>query len=177
MSDLGAIFHVKKAGTQYDAHAYTTIDECPYPNLKIKFKGQQAYVKMEQGKGNGDVPCYAKDKAGVIYQVKKEAVPTGKVSINDNFTFTVPAGVKVIFVASPYENDYESGRANYVRVTPNTVHRLTWKVIYGETVDSYMLKCSSHSNKEWTANHDYGKHAFISWSPEINKKTPTLIDD
>ena len=39
MSDLGAIFHVKKAGVQYDAHAYTTTDECPEPNLKIKFKG------------------------------------------------------------------------------------------------------------------------------------------
>lgn len=59
MSDLGAIFHVKKAGVQYDAHAYTTIDECPYPNLKIKFKGQQGYVKLEN-KGEGDVPCYVK---------------------------------------------------------------------------------------------------------------------
>lgn len=177
MSDLGAIFHVKKEGVQYDAHAYTTLDECPYPNLKIKFKGQQAYVKMEQGKGNGDVPCYAKDKAGVIYQVKKEAVPTGKVSINGDFTFTVPAGVKVIFVASPYENEYGIVEANYVKVTPNTVHRLMWKVKYGVNVDYYILKCFSHSEKEWTSNRECGKHAFISWSPKINKETPTLIDD
>lgn len=177
MSDLGAIFHVKKAGVQYDAHAYTTTDECPEPNLKIKFKGQQGYVKLEN-KGEGDVPCYVKPKSeDKIYQVRKEAVPTGKVVINRDSTFTVPAGVKVIFVASPYENEYEAGYANYVKVTPNTVHRLKWSAIYGENTDSYTLKCSSHRNKKWTKNYDYGRKAFILWSPEINKKTPTLIDD
>lgn len=73
MSDLGTIFHVKKDEAQYDAHAYTTLDECPEPNLKLMFKGQQAYVKLEN-KGEGDVPCYVKTKAGGLYQVKKEAV-------------------------------------------------------------------------------------------------------
>lgn len=73
MSDLGAIFHVKKDGVQYDAHAYTTIGECPAPNLKLMYKGKQAYVKLE-AKGSGDVPCYARTKAGGLYQVKKEAV-------------------------------------------------------------------------------------------------------
>ena len=68
MSDLGAIFHVKKAGVQYDAHAYTTIDECPEPNLKLMFNGQQAYVKLVS-KGSGDVPCYVKTKGGAIFQV------------------------------------------------------------------------------------------------------------
>lgn len=68
MSDLGAIFHVKKNGTQYDAHAYTTLSECPEPNLKLMHKGQQAYVKLTD-KGSGDVPCYVKTKAGGLYQV------------------------------------------------------------------------------------------------------------
>lgn len=68
MSDLGAIFHVKKDGVQYDAHAYTTLDECPEPNLKLMFRGQQAYVKLE-AKGSGDVPCYVHTKAGGLYQV------------------------------------------------------------------------------------------------------------
>lgn len=68
MSDLGAIFHVKKNGTQYDAHAYTTLSECPEPNLKLMHKGQQAYVKLTN-KGSGDVPCYVKTKAGGLYQV------------------------------------------------------------------------------------------------------------
>ena len=76
MSDLGAIFHVKKNGVQYDAHAYTTIDECPEPNLKIKFKGQQAYVPLVT-KGNGNVPCYVKTSGGGEYQVIKETAPHG----------------------------------------------------------------------------------------------------
>lgn len=71
MSDLGAIFHVKKDGVQYDAHAYTTLDECPEPNLKLTYKGQQACVKLV-AKGSGDVPCYVKPKSGnTVYQVKK----------------------------------------------------------------------------------------------------------
>lgn len=81
MSDLGAIFHVKKAGVQYDAHAYTTLDECPEPNLKIKFKGSLAYIKLE-AKGSGDVPCYVRNKAGNIFQVKKEG------SVNPLFNVT-----------------------------------------------------------------------------------------
>lgn len=65
MSDLGAIFHVRKNWVQYDAHAYTTTDECPEPNLKIRFKGQQAYIKLE-AKGSGDVPCYVKTRGGIL---------------------------------------------------------------------------------------------------------------
>lgn len=72
MSDIGAIFHVSKNGVQYDAHAYTTTDECPEPNLKVKFKGTAAYVKLE-AKGRGDVPCYVKKRDGSVFQVKKRS--------------------------------------------------------------------------------------------------------
>lgn len=81
MSDLGAIFHVTADGKQYDAHAYTTLDECPEPNLKIKFKGSPAYIKLE-AKGSGGVPCYVRNKAGNIFQVKKKG------SVNPFFTVT-----------------------------------------------------------------------------------------
>lgn len=175
MSDLGAIFHVKKNGTQYDAHAYTTLEECPYPNLKIEFKGTAAYIKLKD-KGSGDVPCYVKTKAGSTYQVKKEAVPTGKRTVTGNITFTVPAGVKVIRVVSPYEDHYGASSLQYIGVTPNSVHKLEWTVTYGNTIDAYQLLCTSHSKKRWTINHDYGKHASLSWSPEINKRTPTVTD-
>lgn len=88
MSDLGAIFHVKKEGVQYDAHAYTTLDECPEPNLKLKYKGQQAYVKLET-KGSGDVPCYVRTKAGSVFQVKKEAVTYVNVTITQSANQTI----------------------------------------------------------------------------------------
>lgn len=173
MSDLGAIFHVKKAGVQYDAHAYTTLDECPEPSLKINFKGQQAYVKME-AKGSGDVPCYVKTKAGNVYQVKKEAVPTGELVIRGNITFTVPSSVKVIEARSPYKDNWES--KEYVGVTPNSVHKLTWRVIVGNNSTFYRLRCASHKNKDWVRNEDYEENAILLWSPEINKKTPTVTD-
>jgi hypothetical protein len=197
MSDLGAIFHVKKSGTQYDAHAYTTTDECPYPNLKIKFKGQQAYVKMEQGKGNGDVPCYAKDKAGVIYQVKKEAVtvPTGSVSVGAGDMFSVPLGVKVIKVfwsKDEYDETSNSIYA-YVGVTPGKKYELQCYtfVIWPEgdhrreTEDGvYLGSVSGTELNTWFQRTPYediqdlqDRRGFeLSWSPEINKMKPTYTD-
>lgn len=140
MSDLGAIFHVKKAGVQYDAHAYTTLDECPFPNLKIKFRGQQAYVKMEQGKGNGDVPCYAKDKAGWICQVRKEAIPTGTTSMSppSRISFTVPSGITVVMITG-IKNANPVGDKSYVGVTPGK-HTICSVLLNPQTSHLYHLQ-------------------------------------
>lgn len=163
MSDLGAIFHVKKAGVQYNAHAYTTIDECPEPNLKVNFKGQQAYVKLEN-KGEGDVPCYVKPKSeDKIYQVRKEAIPTGQLPVSGNITFTVPSGIKVIAV------QVESS-IRYIGVTPNTTHSLVWSMVVGNNYDVYTLRCKSHNNIVWGRGFDSGRYATLAWSPEINKQ-------
>ena len=169
MSDLGAIFHVKKNGVQYDAHAYTTTDECPEPNLKIKFRGQQAYVKMEQGKGNGDVPCYVKDKDGVVYQVRKEATPTGSMTVQyrQNVTFVVPSGIKIIKVSFP---SLSNAKPYYIGVTSNSTHYLIWKI----DGKRYKLHCSTH-NVDWQP-YLYGHSLLLSWSPEINKNTPNITD-
>lgn len=177
MSDLGAIFHVKKDGVQYDAHAYTTTDECPEPNLKLTYKGQQGYVKLE-AKGEGDVPCYVKTKAGDTYQVKREAIPSGSQVINGNTTFTVPAGIKVIKVASPQKFDNVEGSSHvyYVGVTQNSVHKLAWIVTEGNNNTFYTLKCTSHHKIQWARNADYGRDAKLSWSPSINKIKPTITD-
>lgn len=176
MSDLGAIFHVKKSGIQYDAHAYTTTDECPEPNLKINFKGTAAYVKLA-AKGSGDVPCYVKKRDGGVFQVKKEAVaPTGHTIIDGAGTFTVPSGIHVIELYGDFDTIY-------VGVTPNTTHH-----IYIHTPQrrpghfAIMVGCSTH-------NHVYTSDSFItdmdeepsanimiSWSPEINKISPTVTD-
>ena len=177
MSDLGAIFHVKKAGVQYDAHAYTTTDECSEPNLKIKFKGSPAYIKLD-AKGSGDVPCYVKKSDGGVFQVKKEAVvPTGSIAIRGVGSFTVPSGIHVIEINSDLGSIY-------VGVTPNTTHSLSidvsqvWELYY-----DIIIGCTSH-NKNYITDgirieEDEAaprKIMFIKWSPEINKRNPTITD-
>lgn len=179
MSDLGAIFHVKKAWGQYDAHAYTTTDECPYPNLKIYFRGQQGYVKLED-RGSGDVPCYVKHKSeDRIYQVRKEAVtPTGSITIEGSDTFTVPSGVHVIEIGHP-----DLGIA-YVGVTPNTNHSLVldWDMLRPSHYRTYVT-CSSHNVRYLqdviTTEYDDQEPSmefYVQWSPEINRQTPTVTD-
>lgn len=169
MSDLGAIFHVKKDGVQYDAHAYTTLGECPEPNLKLMYKGQQGYVKLE-AKGEGDVPCYVKAKIeNKVYQVKKEAVPTGECKITQyqTYTFVVPAGVKVIEVEE-YIDSSEKYSYVYVGVTPGSTHDLHWG-----SGNRRGLRCISH-NIVWS--HRSVFTGMLRWSPEINKHSVTVSD-
>lgn len=195
MSDLGAIFHIKKAGVQYDANAYTTIDECPEPNLKIKFNGSPAYVKLE-AKGSGDAPCYVKDKTGVIYQVNKTAViPTGSVSVGADAIFSVPLGVKVIQVFwSKYEyDDTAHSTHTYVGVTPGKKYKLqcyTYAVWPegdpgNEMTDGlYLGSISGTKQVTWFQRIPFDDirdtrdtMGFqLSWSSEINKMKPTYTD-
>lgn len=179
MSDLGAIFHVKKAGVQYDAHAYTTIDECPEPNMKIKFKGSPAYIKLE-AKGSGDVPCYVKKSDGGVFQVKKEAgVPTGNIIIDGADTFIVPSGINVIEI---YIDALDA--VVYVGVTPNTTHSIYMDM--GQTGHfrwGINVRCSSHNRTYVSSNitvDDDGEEPSgtmrISWSSEINKHAPNVTD-
>lgn len=91
------------------------------------------------------------------------SVPTGSVYVDTNTTFTVPAGVKVIYV--------KMDNSNYVGVTPNSEHTLTWYYHGFSTI----LKCNH--NKEWGKNsHANKRKATIYWSPEINNTTPTITD-
>lgn len=176
MSDLGAIFHVKKAGVQYDAHAYTTIAECPEPNLKIKFNGSPAYIKLE-AKGSGDVPCYVKKRDGGVFQVKKEAgTPTGHTIIAGAGEFTVPSGIHVIEL-------YGDFNTIYVGVTPNTTHHIYIDITQqGHVHFDIEVRCTSH-NKVYTQDtyiadigEEPSENIRISWSPEINKLSPTVTD-
>lgn len=181
MSDLGAIFHVKKEGVQYDAHAYTTLDECPEPNLKIKFNGSPAYVKLE-AKGSGDVPCYVKKSDGGVFQVKKiAAAPTGEKVISMSATFTVPMGITVLEIEYDTGVDYNE----YVGVTPGSTHKLTIEAEEGTDSSAYSTRvyCATHSKYwgdfEWFDEPYLGvpdDTVIIRWSPEINKKAPTHTD-
>lgn len=175
MSDLGAIFHVKKNGTQYNAHAYTTLDECPYPNLKIKTKsGTQGYVKLTTN-GSGDVPFRVKPKSeSTTYQVVAEATPSGSLVIagGSTVTFTVPNNIKVIKVGA--NNDKY---ITYVGVTPGSTHTLS---------NSSGLTCTTWAHgsfdsdgdryiPEWSEWRRSGAKTLY-WSADINKQTPTVED-
>ena len=176
MSDLDAIFHVTADGKQYDAHAYTTTDECPEPNLKVKFKGTAAYVKLE-AKGSGDVPCYVKKRDGGVFQVKKKAgTPTGYTIIEGAGTFTVPSGIHVIEL-------YGDFNTIYVGVTPNTTHHIYIDIIQqGHVHYEISVGCTSH-NRVYDSDtfisevgEEPSENIRISWSPEINKLSPTVTD-
>lgn len=177
MSDLGAIFHVTADGKQYDAHAYTTTDECPEPNLKINFKGTAAYIKLE-AKGSGDVPCYVKKKDGGVYQVRAGAIPTGTV-LFEGGKFTVPMGITVLKI------NYEDDDSQYVGVTPGSTHTLKIYTTEGNEDVLYGVEVYCHDHRAywfdiaWQDEPYLGKpeaSVYISWSPEINKKTPTRKD-
>lgn len=170
MSDLGAIFHVKKAGVQYDAHAYTTTEECPEPNLKIKFKGSPAYVKLE-AKGSGDVPCYVKKSDGGVFQVRAGAIPTGTV-LFEGGKFTVPMGITVLKI------NYEDDDSQYLGVTPGSTHTLEIDTTEGNADLAYEVAvyCNDHLalwfDTAWQDKPHLGEpdaYVYISWSPEINK--------
>lgn len=173
MSDLGAIFHVKKAGVQYDAHAYTTIDECPEPNLKIKFRGQQAYVPLVT-KGNGNAPCYVKTSGGEYQVIKEVKAPTGQVALprDTSITLTIPAKVNVLQIVATSSSDgtgYQ-GQLALVGVTPGTTHIFKR---YRSGSGKRVIECESHSVV--LGNYSkYDDYVFLKWSEEINKETPTI---
>lgn len=173
MSDMGAVFHVIKDGTQYNAHAYTTLDECPYPNLKVKTRsGEQGYVKLVAN-GQGDVPFRVKPKSeDTTYQVMSEAVPTGSVILkySKNYqTFTVPSLVKVVIVA--WHDEY----GKVVGVTPGKTYKLKCKMAGADDDKAVII---SSSNVYWANDNGLtnGNWFRISWSPAINTYTPTKTD-
>lgn len=181
MSDLGAIFHVKKAGVQYDAHAYTTTDECPEPNLKIKFKGSPAYIKLE-AKGSGDVPCYVKKSDGGVFQVRKEATHTGSASITEGSTlkFTVPSGITIIEVREVVDGNIQTDHIQYVGVTPGKTYSLYFRIKPqgAPPVPPLMSMLVNTDNyTTWAGLVGVVVDSFtISWSSEINKQTPNVKD-
>lgn len=180
MSDLGTIFHVKKAGVQYDAHAYTTTDECPEPNLKVNFKGQQGYIKLE-AKGSGDVPCYVKKSDEKVFQVKKEyvSIPAGNFTIDsiegNTQQFTVPKNITVIKVIS----NITGAEARYIGVTPEKTYKLIVSVKKQGTppYPDDILYRLAHASVVWDYSAYFSTSFFtLYWSAEINKETPTITD-
>ncbi len=122
-------------------------------------------------------------------------VPTGNTSVGDNYRFTVPSGVKVIKVHfDEEEHDDKSGKTyTYVGVTPGKTYRLNCYtyIVFVEgnpdIRDFSGLHLGSGANTRRTIwfQHlpddevqDYSAIGGfkLSWSPEINKMTPTYTD-
>ena len=181
MSDLGAIFHVKKDGVQYDAHAYTTLDECPEPNLKLTYKGQQGYVKLE-AKGEGDVPCYVKKSDGGVYQVRKEAISTGSASImvGSPLKFTVPSGITIIEIRGVVDGNTQTSNIQYVGVTPGKTYSLFARIKppdYPPIPPMMSMLVNRDNTTVWVGIVEVAVDSFtLSWSSEINKQTPHVKD-
>lgn len=199
MSDLGAIFHVKKDGTQYDAHAYSTEDECPSPHLCIKTKeGVSGYVTLVADDA-GDVPLKVKKSDGALLQVNTSVapvvnigdVPYQEVVISlkaDDITtifnkvlsltsitykkFIIPEDVNIIKVVG-------NNTTSYVGVTPLKEY---------EVVNLYVKqRYPYHSNYHAFYNILISKTAIwlnpskeedtpMLASESINKQTPTVTD-
>lgn len=100
-------------------------------------------------------------------------MPTGSISIKTDGIFIVPLGVNVIEVSCDQVDTV------YVGVTPNTTHHInvcTDEDPYLEDFD-WLVECVEHSKVYIDNNGNNDSNIVdISWSPEINNKTPTIKD-
>lgn len=114
----------------------------------------------------------------------KASIPSGKVTLANGSTFTVPAGITVLR-ASFNQSGYLS-LITYVGVTPNKSYKLysNWiEYNYGEG-EKYLL-CNANNDKSWIeytrgildVDTDYTKLNFkLEWSPTINSHAVEVTD-
>lgn len=105
------------------------------------------------------------------YTIPQSLVPSGGGTVSPNgYEFTVPDRVKVIKVDALNTNTPSS----YVGVTPGSMH-------YLQPIGSWLL-CSGHYSRlpdgiHWMdAPNNTNPTYYLSWSPTINAKTPTVTD-
>lgn len=122
-------------------------------------------------------------------------VPTGSISVGNGDMFTVPSGVKVIKV---YWNKYEyddtsNSMYTYVGVTPGKTYELqcytfiVWPegdlghetndgIYLGSIVNTEMKTWFQRTPADEIQDTEDLRGFELSWSPEINKMTPTYTD-
>lgn len=122
-------------------------------------------------------------------------MPTGSISVGDGDMFTVPSGVKVIkvFWSDLQYDDTSNSPYTYVGVTPGKTYELqcytfvVWPngdTSNVETDGIYLGTIYNTKLETWfqtTPGDDIcdseDRSGFeLSWSPEINKMTPTYTD-
>lgn len=108
------------------------------------------------------------------------SIPTGSIVIYGKRNFTVPNGVKIIQVSY----DGSDNAISYVGVTSGSQHTL--ELFTGgssQPITPHGVLCITHKiSKEYIhwvfvrLPYDADPKYRLSWSPEINKQTPTVTD-
>lgn len=195
MTTLTKKLHILKTGwTEEACNIYTTPEEVGgSPYLSVLVDGQKGYVKLGSTTDANATHLKVK-KNDTTYAVLRQAtvdVPTGSIQVHNSDMFTVPPGVEIIKVYfDEYEyDDISHSVYTYVGVTPGKTYRLgcyTYRVFFGgnpdiivtdgawlESETSTWFMCEPVDEIE-----DYipARGFELSWSPEINKMTPTYTD-
>ena len=108
------------------------------------------------------------------------SVPTGSIVIYERRNFTVPNGVKIIQVSY----DGSDNAISYVGVTSGSQHILeSFTGGDAQPITPHGVCCITHkiSNEyiPWVfvrLPYEVDPKYRLSWSPEINNKTPTVTD-
>lgn len=196
MGTLTKKLHIlNSGGTEETCNIYTTPEEVGgSPYLALEVDGQKGYVKVGS-LTDANATNLRVTKYYTTYAALKQVVPTGSVSVGEGDMFSVPPGVEVIKV---FWNDYEYDDTSntiytYVGVTPGKKYELQCYTFIiwpegdpgNETPDGlYLGSISGTKLKTWfQRTPDYEiqdtqdlRGFKLSWSPEINKMTPTYTD-
>ena len=106
------------------------------------------------------------------------SIPTGEHRVTTKWVsddqFTVPNRITVVMVSSSITSDVK----RYIGVTPGKTYKLTVtaKSPNYPPDPGVLLIRLAHDNTVWYYASEDSTNFIISWSPEINKQTPTIID-
>lgn len=199
MGTLTKKLHILKAGgTEETCDIYTTPEEVGgSPYLALEVNGQKGYVKLGSTT-DANATHLRVEKNGTTYAAWKQAtvdVPTGNTLVGNGDMFTVPSGVKVIkvFWSDLQYDDTSNSPYTYVGVTPGKTYELqcyTFVVwpngdpsdietdgIYLGTIINTKLETWFQTTPGDDIRDTEDLSGFeLSWSPEINKVTPTYTD-
>ena len=106
------------------------------------------------------------------------SIPTGEHRVTTKWAsddqFTVPNRITVVMVSSSITSDAK----RYMGVTPGKTYKLTVTAKHPDYPPDpgVLLIRLAHDNIVWYYASEDSTNFIISWSPEINKQTPTIID-
>lgn len=180
MSEMTKMLHYQtSSGATGACKIYTTEAECPSPNLKVQIDGVLGYVKLSEEENNPDatpIRVHVNSSGKTLKVLKAAGTPTGHTIIEGAGTFTVPSGIHVIEL-------YGDFSTIYLGVTPNTTHSIYIDITQqGHIHWEIQVGCTSHNrvyiNDTFISENEEepSENIRISWSPEINKITPTVTD-